>query len=76
MKPRVTVGIPVFNGEKFLPQTIDSALKQSLDDLVVIISDNASTDNSWEIALKFAKNDGRIECHRNTSNVGVFRNMD
>ena len=48
-KPRVTIGLPVYNGERFLEQTLDSLLAQSYTDFELIISDNASTDRTEEI---------------------------
>ena len=42
--PRVSVGIPVYNGEKYLAEAIDSALSQTFPNLEVVIADNASTD--------------------------------
>lgn len=76
LAPRVTVGIPVYNGEQWLETTLQSVLAQSLRDFTVIISDNASTDRSWEIAQAAADQDDRICCYRNESNLGVFRNLD
>ena len=44
--PKVTIGLPVYNGELSLSQSIDSVLKQSFTDFELIISDNASTDST------------------------------
>src|SRR5215510_10149310 len=53
-KPRVTIGLPVYNGERFLEQTLDSLLVQSYADFELIISDNASTDRTEEICRVYA----------------------
>jgi glycosyltransferase involved in cell wall biosynthesis len=66
----------VYNGEKWLAETIKSVTSQTLKDLVIIVSDNASVDNSWQIAQELAQSDERIQCQRNAVNLGVFRNLD
>ena len=58
--PKVTIGLPVYNGELSLSQSIDSVLKQSFTDFELIISDNASTDATTSICEEYAKKDSRI----------------
>lgn len=72
----VAVGIPVYNGERWLRMSIESILSQTYTDLELQISDNASTDGTEDICRDFAKSDGRIRYVRNARNVGVFRNFD
>ena len=72
--PRVTVGMPVYNGEPWLPDAIESILDQTYRDLELVISDNASTDRTFEIAQAWAAKDGRVRVFRNPANVGVNRN--
>jgi hypothetical protein len=72
--PRVTVGMPVYNAAKWLGASIESILEQTWQDLELVISDNASTDGSFEIAQDYAKKDERIRVYRNRVNVGVNRN--
>jgi len=74
--PRVTVGMPVYNGEKFIKYAIESILNQTFTDLELIISDNASTDSTEEICKFFAAKDARIRYYRNASNIGLFKNYD
>jgi glycosyltransferase involved in cell wall biosynthesis len=74
VRPRVTVGIPVYNGERFLAQAIDSILGQSFADLEVVLSDNASTDGTPEICCRYAASDARVRYTRNPTNLGVARN--
>lgn len=73
--PRVSVLIPVYNGEAYLENTIRSVLKQSFQDFEIVISDNASTDGTAEIAEKFL-GDSRIRYFRQKSNVGMPGNFN
>jgi Glycosyltransferases involved in cell wall biogenesis len=72
-RPRVSVGLPVFNGEKYLAKALDSLLAQEYEDFELIISDNASTDETGRICEKYARQDGRIRYWRNPSNIGLAR---
>jgi glycosyltransferase involved in cell wall biosynthesis len=72
--PRVSLAVPVYNGEKFLPQTLDSLLNQTFTDFELIISDNASTDRTEEICRAYAARDPRIRYYRNTVNRGAAWN--
>ena len=72
--PTVSILIPVFNREEFLPDCIQSALSQKYTDFEIIVVDNASNDRSWEIAKDFALNDSRVRVFRNDVNVGPVRN--
>jgi glycosyltransferase involved in cell wall biosynthesis len=72
--PRVSVGLIVYNGEQFLQETMDSLLAQTYSDFELIISDNASTDRTWEIAQACAAKDERIRLNRNETNLGVSGN--
>jgi glycosyltransferase involved in cell wall biosynthesis len=73
--PLVTIGIPVYNEEKFLAETIASAQKQSYKFLKILISDNASTDSSYQIALQHAKTDSNIEVFKHEINIGAIENF-
>jgi len=72
--PRISVGLPVYNGERFLKQALDSLLSQDYEDFELIISDNASTDGTAEICKAYAAKDLRIRYSRNTTNIGSARN--
>lgn len=72
--PRVSVGLPVFNGGKYLRRAIESTLDQTLADLELIISDNASTDETEATCREFARLDPRVRYYRNDANVGASRN--
>lgn len=75
-KPRVSIGIPVFNGERYLEETLVSILGQTFSDFELIISDNASTDRTQEICKYYATKDGRIKYFRNGKNLGVAPNYN
>jgi glycosyltransferase involved in cell wall biosynthesis len=74
--PRVSVGLPVYNGEAYLASTLDSILNQTLTDFELVISDNASTDATSEICTAYAAEDGRIKYTRNDRNIGGARNYN
>lgn len=73
-EPLVSVVTPVYNGEQFLAECIESVLGQTFRNLEYIIVNNCSTDRSLEIALDYAKKDDRIRVHRNEKFVGVIEN--
>lgn len=70
MSPLLTIGIPVYNEERFLAKTIESALNQTFTDYQIVLSDNRSTDRSYEIALSYAEQDRRITVVRHPENIG------
>src|SRR5262245_35151443 len=74
--PRVSVGLPVYNGERFVADAIDSILSQDFEDLELIISDNASEDATEEIARAYVEKDARARYVRNEVNVGAARNYN
>lgn len=74
--PRLSVGVPVYNGDAFLRQTLESILAQSFGDFELIISDNASTDGTEAIGREFAAKDPRVRYHRNETNLGLAKNYN
>lgn len=75
-RPRVSIGLPVYNGENFLAETLDSLLAQTFTDFELIISDNASTDRTEEICKAYAAKDKRVRYYRNDKNLGAARNYN
>jgi len=73
-KPLVTVLTPVYNGEEFLAECIESVLAQTYSNWEYIIVNNCSTDRTLEIALDYAKKDSRILVRSNDGFVGVIEN--
>jgi glycosyltransferase involved in cell wall biosynthesis len=70
MTPRVSIGVPVFNGEKYLALSLDSLLAQTFGDFELVISDNASTDGTEAICRRYAALDSRIRYVRRPQNQG------
>lgn len=75
-KPKVSIGVPVFNGEKYLAAALDSALSQTFSDIEIIISNNDSSDRTAEIADKYVAMDDRVSVIHQTENVGAARNYN
>ena len=67
--PLVSIGVPVYNGERYLEQLLESLLAWTNENLEIIISDNASTDRTGEICRRCAESDSRIRYHRNEKNL-------
>ncbi|NLT52197.1 MAG: glycosyltransferase family 2 protein [Ignavibacteria bacterium] len=74
--PLVSLGLPVFNGSNFLEETLISISEQTFSDYELIISDNASTDSTYEICIKYAEKDNRIILTRNEQNKGAAYNYN
>ncbi len=74
--PSVSIGLPVYNGERYLAKALEAILSQTYQDFEVLISDNASSDRTAEICEAFVKRDTRIRYCRNGSNVGAARNFN
>lgn len=71
----VSIGMPVFNDEKFLVKALNSLLSQTFADFELIISDDASSDGSAKICQEYAKADKRITYIRQPVNIGISANM-
>jgi glycosyltransferase involved in cell wall biosynthesis len=72
--PRLSIGLPVYNGEKYLAESLDALLGQSYGDFELIISDNASTDGTQEICREYLSRDSRISYYRQPVNIGATPN--
>ncbi|KPQ39980.1 MAG: putative O-linked N-acetylglucosamine transferase, SPINDLY family [Phormidium sp. OSCR] len=72
--PLVTLLVPVYNRKHLIGECLDSALRQTMPNLEVVITDNASTDGTWEICQNYAKRDSRIRLFRNDTNLGPVKN--
>jgi glycosyltransferase involved in cell wall biosynthesis len=73
---RVSIGLPVYNGERFLSAAIDSLLAQTFRDFELVISDNASTDATGEICRAYAARDRRVRYVRSEQNIGSAPNFN
>ena len=65
-----------YNGEKYLREQIDSILSQTIRDFELIVCDDCSTDNTWDILQKYQSQDKRIKCYRNEENLGFKKNFE
>src|SRR5499427_3728332 len=72
--PRLSIGLPVYNGENYLDQSIEALLGQSYEDFELIISDNASTDGTADICRRYERQDSRIRYVRQPRNIGLSPN--
>jgi len=76
MDPKVSIALPVYNGEKYIEQTIKSVIAQDFDDLELIITDNRSEDRTKQICLDLAATDQRIVYIENPHNLGAAPNYN
>jgi glycosyltransferase involved in cell wall biosynthesis len=74
--PLVTIGVPVYNGERYLSECLESLLGQTFSDFVLVISDNASTDGTSDICRRFEQRDPRVRYLRNERNIGMYPNFN
>jgi len=76
MIPKISVIIPIYNVEKFLPRCLDSVLNQTFKDWQAVLVDDGATDKSGKIADNYAKRDKRfIVIHKKNGGVGAARNV-
>jgi glycosyltransferase involved in cell wall biosynthesis len=75
-RPLVSVGLPVYNGERYLAKALEAMLAQDLRDFELVISDNASEDRTEAIARAYADRDPRVRYHRNERNLGLAGNFN
>jgi glycosyltransferase involved in cell wall biosynthesis len=73
--PKITIGVPVYNGEEFIEKCLDSIIKQTRTDFELIISDNNSTDSTRTICEEYQKKDKRIKCIFQKKNLGQQNNF-
>jgi glycosyltransferase involved in cell wall biosynthesis len=74
--PALSVGMPVFNGAQYIEDALESILEQSFGDFELIISDNASTDDTEMICRRMAARDARVRYYRNSRNIGIYKNFN
>ncbi|CAN5458674.1 glycosyltransferase family 2 protein [soil metagenome] len=75
-RPKVSLGVPVYNGQRYLEYALRSLVDQTFADFELIICDNASTDRTAEICREFASRDSRIRYYRNERNIGANPNFN
>ena len=74
--PHVSIGMPVFNAEAYIAEALESLLTQTYSDFEIIISDNASTDQTESICRQYVTRDPRVCYHRQAENVGAIGNFN
>lgn len=74
--PRISIGMPVYNGARYIKEALDSLTTQTYSDFELIISDNASADSTPEIIKKYAAKDRRLRYYRNEKNLGLGANQN
>lgn len=74
--PLISIGLPVYNGEKYIQEAVNSILSQSYENFELIISDNASSDNTENICREFCQKDERIRYSRHGYNIGAVPNFN
>ena len=72
----VSVAMATYNGERFIKEQIDSILRQTIQSIEIVICDDCSTDNTWEILQEYAKYDLRFKIYRNDTNLGFCKNFE
>jgi glycosyltransferase involved in cell wall biosynthesis len=72
--PRLSIGLPIYNGENFLAESLEALLGQSYENFELIISDNASSDATSDICREYERQDSRIRYFRQPQNVGLSPN--
>jgi len=73
---KLTIGIPIYNGELTIAETLDSIFRQITSEVEVVISDNASTDGTKDIVESYCRKYEQIRFHTNEINLGADRNID
>lgn len=76
LPPRITVGLPVYNGKNYVREAIESVLHQTFTDFELLINDNCSTDGTAEICEAYARGDRRIHYLRQSRNLGASPNIN
>lgn len=72
--PEVSILIPVYNRERFVVDAIESACRQTLSNIEIIVVDNQSTDQTYQVACTLAETDSRIKVFQNDTNLGPVLN--
>jgi len=72
--PKVSILIPVYNRKKIILQTLNSAVNQTYKNIEIIVVDNKSTDNTFEVVKEFAKYHPNVRVYQNEENIGPVRN--
>lgn len=72
----ISIALASYNGEKYIREQLYSILNQTIQDFEVIICDDCSNDNTWNIIEEYANNDARFRCYKNDENLGLIKNFE
>ena len=72
MAEKISIIVPVYNGEKFIKRCLDSLLLQTYSNMEIIIVDDGSTDHTMEICREYAEKDGRIVFYHIVNNCIIL----
>ena len=75
-QPLISIGLPIYNGANFVREMLDSLLAQTYKNFEVIVTDNASTDETPNIIREYAERDSRVQYHLNENNLGAAGNFN
>ncbi len=75
-KPRVSVILPAYNGERFIGRSIKSVLSQSMESFELIVIDDGSVDDTNRIIREFVGKDARVRCLSNKGNLGIQKTLN
>ena len=75
-KPLVSVIIPCYNASKYVEQAIRSIMNQTYKNLEIIVTDDCSTDDTFEILQNLAKQDSRIKLYKNETNLKIVKTLN
>src|SRR5262245_33185402 len=75
-RPRVTIGMPVYNGGATLRRVLESVIGQTYTNFKLVISDNASTDGTEALCRELSRKDERVIYIRQVENIGAEKNFD
>ena len=76
MLPKVSIGMPVYNGGKYIQEAIESLISQTHRNIEIIISDNDSNDETADICIRYSHMDSRIIYIKQEKNLGPWRNFE
>lgn len=76
MKPLISICIPTYNGVQYLRECLDAVLSQSFSNFQVIVVDDQSSDNTWEVLKQYAAQDNRLSLFKNEHNLGLVDNWN
>lgn len=75
-QPRVSVLMPAYNVQQYIGEAIESILNQTYSNIELIVVNDASTDNTWDVVREYAKNDKRMVIHRNKKNLKLSKTLN